>query len=246
MTLKESYRSGVQHIQASPKFEPQEGGSRKPVVFPGYTVTTPPWAEDPQNEGFYKNMQASQAELLEILDPGLVVPVPAKSFHFTLADLIWDGVYRDASANDPHYDRHLREAISQSFEQCGSLSGGPPIRWQALGVMLRTRAIGICLAPKDEQSYERIVQFRRSIYQNQGLMALGIDQQYHFTGHVTLAYFGEISSNLDRDRLSVVLSDFNDRWLDSPQELLIHRAELRQFDDMTHYYREPDWPVFEF
>ncbi|HBE51369.1 MAG TPA: DUF1868 domain-containing protein, partial [Cyanobacteria bacterium UBA11369] len=53
-------------------------------------------------------------------------------------------------------------------------------------------------------------------------------------------------SNLDSDRLSNLFSDLNLQWLDNPQEMSIHRAELRKFDDMTRYYREPDWPVLEF
>lgn len=109
-----------------------------------------------------------------------------------------------------------------------------------------TRAIGVCLAPRDESSYEEIVQFRRAIYQNPSFMALGIEQQYHFTAHITFGYFGTIPSDLDRHQISTVLSDFNHQWMDSPQELLIKRAELRKFDDMTRYYREESWPVLEF
>ncbi len=246
MTRQDSYHSGLQHIQTSPKFQAQEGGARKPVPFPGYTVITPPMGEDVENQDFYKNIEASQQQLLEIMEPGLIVPVPADSFHFTLADLIWDSSYRDAAGENPDYDRQVRSAIDQSFQQCQALTGGPEIRWQPLGVMLRTRAVAICLAPKNEKSYDQVVQLRRSIYQNQQLMGLGIEQQYHFTGHITLGYFCEIPSDLDRDRLSNALAEFNDKWLDSPQEILIHRAEVRKFDDMTRYYREEDWPVFKF
>jgi hypothetical protein len=34
-----------------------------------------------------------------------------------------------------------------------------------------------------------------------------------------------------------------------PDEVIplnVQRAELRKFDDMMRYYREPDWPVVEF
>jgi hypothetical protein len=75
---------------------------------------------------------------------------------------------------------------------------------------------------------------------------LGIEQQYHFTGHITLAYFGEIPKTLDRDRLSVHLTEFNNQWIDNPQKILIERAELRKFTDMTKYTREDHWPIFEF
>lgn len=247
LTLLDAYQSGVQHIQESPKYKLNASGIREPVPFPGYTIITPPWEEETDNHRFYKNLQDCQQQLLKELDPELLVPVPPESFHVTLADLIWDDGYRHAKEK-PDFDELLRNQISQSFEVCRScLTSHKPIRWQLLGLMLRTRALGVCLAPKDEESYEQIVQLRRAIYQNHGLMGLGIEQQYHFTAHVTLGYFGEIKPDLDGKRLSQTLYDFNLRWVDAePQELIIQRAELRFFDDMTKYRRADNWPVLEF
>jgi len=247
LTLPATYESKVQHIQDSPKFQPQPGNGRQAVPFPGYTVITPPWEEDSENSTFYSSLKDCQQQLLQRLDDGMFVPVPPDSFHLTLADLIWDSAYRDATSQNPEFDVQLRDRISQSFEQYKkSGTNDQPIRWQLLGLMVMPRALGVCLLPKDENAYERILQLRRSIYQNPSLIALGIEQQYHFTAHITLGYFGDISPQLDRDRVSLILSELNHPWLDSPQELLVHRAELRKFDDMTRYYQEPDWPVLEF
>jgi 2'-5' RNA ligase len=107
----------------------------------------------------------------------------------------------------------------------------------------------MCLVPKDERSYERTLQFRRFIYQNSALIGLGIEQQYHFTAHITLGYFGEIPPNLERDRLSKTLAAVNEQALgedEDAQTFCIHRAELRKFDDMIRYYREPNWSVLKF
>ncbi|HEY9875278.1 MAG TPA: DUF1868 domain-containing protein [Candidatus Obscuribacterales bacterium] len=247
LTLPATYQSQVQHIQDSPKFAPHPSGGRKAVPFPGYTVITPPWEEEAENSALYENLKACQEQLLQQLDTDLMVPVPADSFHLTLADLIWDGAYSDAVRGNPDFDVQLRDRIAESFEQCKtSVTGGNPIHWQLLGLIIMPRAVGVCLLPKHENFYERILQLRRSIYQNPGLIALGIEQQYHFTAHITLGYFGDIPPELYRDRLSATLSQLNDQWLDAPQELWIRRAELRKFDDMTRYYREPDWPVLEF
>ncbi|HLO48229.1 MAG TPA: DUF1868 domain-containing protein, partial [Kamptonema sp.] len=224
----------------------QPGGGREPVTFPGYTVTTPPWGEESENAAFYASLDECQQTLVKQLDVGAIVPVPKDSFHLTLADLIWDSAYRDAIKN-PEFEGQLRSRIGECFASYKqTMAGAPPIRWMVLGLMVRTRAIAVCLAPSDENSYKQILEFRRSIYQNSDLIALGIEQQYHFTAHVTLAYFGEIESGINRDRFCNVLSELNDKWLDVPQEIWIHRVELRKFDDMTRYYREPDWPVLEF
>jgi len=246
MTLPETYSSQVQHIQESPKFQPRPHGGRQAVPFPGYTVSTPTLEEESQNFAFYKNLLVCQQQLLELpLDFDLIVPVPSASFHLTLADLIWDSAYHYANENS-EFEEQLRYAIAQIFQQYRLMTPTNAIRWQMLGLIVMPRSVGVCLVPKDEGSYEQILKFRRTIYQNLGLTALGIEQHYHFTAHITLGYFGNLPPNLDRAHLSTTLSELNQQWLDPPQELLVHRAELRKFDDMTRYYRSADWPVLDF
>ena len=248
LTLPATYKSQLQHIQESPKFKLLPDGSRQAVPFPGYTVVTPPWGEESEKSTFYESLQQLQQQLVQQLDAGLIVPVPPDSFHLTLADLIWDSSYRDAERENPDFEGQLKKRIGESFQKYQqSLSGGNPIGWQLLGIMIRPRAIAVCLAPADESSYKRLLEFRRFIYQNPGLIGLGIEQQYHFTAHITLGYFGEIAPDLDRDRLCDTLLELNRQAL--PEELVplfIRRAELRKFDDMMRYYREPDWPILEF
>ncbi len=247
LPLADTYRSQLQHIQESPKFKLLPDGSRQAVPFPGYSVVTPTWEDEAENSGFYESLQQLQQQLLQRLDPGLMVSVPPESFHVTLTDLIWASAYLDAKRENPHFEEQLKERITESFQKYEqSFSGGNPIGWQLLGLMVRPRAIAVCLVPTNENSYKRLLEFRRAIYQNPSLIGLGIEQQYHFTAHVTLGYFGEISPNLDRDRLTNTLLDLNQQAL--PDELIplcIRRAELRKFDDMVRYYREPDWPSLE-
>ncbi|MEB3337631.1 MAG: DUF1868 domain-containing protein [Leptolyngbyaceae bacterium] len=256
VTLPDTYQSQLQHIQSSPKFQPTiAGGERHAVPFPGYTVITPPWTEA-ENHEFYTHLASFQTQLLQQVDPGLIVPVPPDSFHVTVADLIWADAYRHA-LETPDFEEQLRGRIAEIFQQYqASIKQRQAIRWQPLGIVVMTRAIALALAPKDEYSYDQIVGFRRAVYQDLGLMGLGIEQQYYFTAHVTLGYFGEVPANLDKDptistpfvnQLTKTFTDLNLTWLeDAPQEFQVNRAELRKFDDMTHYYRQDDWPVLEF
>jgi hypothetical protein len=248
LTLPATHQSQLPHIQQSPKFKPLSDGTIEAVSFPGYTVTTPPWGEDSENSDFYKNLQEIQTQLSEKLDPGLFIPVPPESFHLTLADLIWDSAYCAVVRENPDFEEQLKERILPSFQLYQqSLSNGSMLCFQLLGLMIRPRAIAVCLAPKDEDTYNRLLKFRRAIYQNSGLMALGIEQQYHFTAHVTLGYFGEIPANLDRDRLLTTISDISQGALtEEGIPLCAGQVELRKFDDMMHYYRQPDWPILEF
>jgi hypothetical protein len=244
LTLPATYESQVKNIQESPKFRLAENGSRQPVPFPGYSVVTPPAKEDRENEGFYADLVSCQQQLLKNLEPDTIVSVNSDSFHFTLADLIWDSAFNIAIANNPEFEDKMRDRIADSFELYErSIPKEQPIRWQIMGLTVRPRAIEVSLVPKDEESYHRILAFRRAIYQSSGLIGLGIEQQYHFTAHVTLAYFGNLDRDINRVGLIDALQTHNLHWIDHPQEILVTVAQLRKFTDMSNYDREADWPT---
>lgn len=248
MTLPEAYKTQVQHIQESSKFQLQNE-TRQATPFPGYTLITPTADEAPQNSAFYDKLATYQQQLIQLpIDHDLIVPVPAASFHLTLADLIWDHAYTDACEKNPNFEQELRACCAEIFQQYQQsiTPGTQPIYWQILGLVIMPRAVGVCLVPKNEKSYEQIIQLRRKIYQNPQLIALGIEQHYHLTAHITLGYFGDISPDLDRNKLSNLLWELNQQWLGDSPEFLANRVELRKFDDMTRYYREPDWPSLDF
>ncbi|MBD2666105.1 DUF1868 domain-containing protein [Richelia sinica] len=248
MMLPEAYKNQVEHIQTSSKFQPYSG-IRKAAPFPGYTLITPPAAEDTQNSAFYQQLEVYQNQLLQLTgDSELIVPLPPASFHLTLADLIWDSAYYHACEENPQFPEELQLCIQDIFSQYQSSLNKPvqPIAWQMLGLVVMPRALGVCLVPKDERCYEEIVQFRRQIYQNPQLMALGIEQHYHLTAHITLAYFGEIPPEFDRKKFGQKIAELNQQWLADSPELMIQRVELRKFDDMTNYYRQTDWPSLDF
>lgn len=245
MTLPATYESQVKNIQESPKFRLTDG-TRQPVAFPGYSAITPPGAEDPANSAVFKDLAACQQQLIEKLEADLLVLVDPASFHFTLADLIWDSAYRMASDANPDFESKLIDRIEDSFKiYQDSIVDTTPIRWQVMGLTVRPRAIEVSLVPKDESSYDRIIALRRAIYQNSGLISLGIEQQYYFTAHTTLAYFANVQQEIDRVRLSDTLQEYNMHWLDHPQEIILAQAQLRKFTDMYTYERQPNFPIVQ-
>lgn len=245
LTLPETYASQVQHIQESPKFQRDGDGAWQPVPFPGYTIVTPPGADDDKNTSLYDDLKAYQTEILKHLGSDMFATIPVESFHVTIADLIWDSAYHHA-AESPGFEERLRDRIANTFRQSQGFSLNQPIRFQVLGLMVMTRAIAVCLAPTDEKAYDRVIQLRRAIYQSPDLIEIGIEQQYYFTPHITLGYFGELKSDLDREKLSKTLDDLNLHWLGNVAEYWVHTAELRKFDNMANYYREPNWATFQF
>jgi hypothetical protein len=247
LTLPDTYRSQVQHLQESPKFRfsPEQGW--QPSAFPGYTVVTPPGWEDSKNLTIYQNLKHYQSRIVEVLGSDPFVPIPPESFHVTIADLVWDSAFYHANES-PGFEDRLRDRVANSFRQSQSISLNQPIRFQVVGLMVMTRAIAACLATTDEAAYNRILALRRSLYQNPDLIEIGIEQQYYFTPHITLGYFGKLDEDLDRAALSQTFDRLNTEWLESnPDNVFwVDRAELRKFDNMASYYREPNWATFQF
>ena len=239
LTLPTAYQGQLTHIQKSPKFK-----DRQPIPFPGYTLITPPQGDDLINHEFYIHLARIQQELIEKI-PDLLIPVPTSSFHFTAANLIWEERYRQSRQSYPDYEQQIRNAIQNSFDQYrANAPFAATQQWQVLGLLIYPRALVVGLVPQDEAAYEGLTLLRRAVYQNRDLIGLGVDQQYHFTAHITLGYFDDIPDAFDRDRLVELLIQINDRWLDQPPPLFtLQQVQLRQFENMVQYDRKPGDPV---
>jgi hypothetical protein len=245
-TLPDTYESQVRHVQSSPKFERLASGTWSPNPFPGYTVVTPPGQqEDLANGAFYGHLAEYQQQLVQSLGQELFIPVPSESFHLTIADLIWSDGFIHATTSDPGFEEKLRSSIAASFEQNSHLRLEQPIGLKAVGLMVMTRALAIALVATDETGYNQMLELRRSIYQSPLLMSIGIEQQYHFTPHITLGYFGDLST-VDRSALAVKMDELNQPWVGTEETFWVKKAELRHFPDMTKYTRSEDWPSFLF
>lgn len=241
LTLPSSYPSQLQNIQSSPKFL---GGQAVP--FPGYSVITPPSVEDSENAAFYKHLESLQSQLLEQIPSNFLIPLPCESFHLTVADLIWDRDYKAALAENPNFEAQLHNCIGQSFLKYRQNNSSFLGQWQILGFLVFPRALAIGLVPKNEQDYQQVIELRRAIYQNEDLIGLGLEQRYYFAAHITLGYFNEIEPEIDRPVLANLLNSFNDHWMESePQIFTLKEVQLRQFEDMTSYRRQSDWPSLE-
>ena len=245
LTIPATYETQLQNIQKSPKFN-----KGKAVPFPGYTILTPPQTDDALNGKFYQQLEAIQQQLSQQIEPAIIDWLPPESFHLTLADLIWDKSYREVVQEHPNFDAQIKSCIQDSFNNYHKINlEKKESQWQLLGLMVFPRALVVGLVPCDELSYEKIIQLRRSIYQNMDLMALGVEQQYYFTAHITLGYFSENIENIsevDRSRLASILTSFNDKWLEAePQVFRISQVELRKFEDMTTYLASDDNPLIE-
>lgn len=244
-TLPDTYESQVRNVQSSGKFEQTDSGTWMPTAFPGYTIVTPTGREDSANESLYERLASFQQQLLGALSSQIFIPVPPSSFHLTVADLIWSDAFDDALKADPDFEQKLCLSVKESFEQSSHLRTSQPISFRVVGLMVMTRSLTLALAATDEAGYNQILELRRSIYQSPRLMSIGIEQQYHFTPHITLGYFGDLSA-IDRSALAIQIDELNQPWLGSEETFSLKTAQLRQFPDMSSYKRSDDWASFTF
>lgn len=242
-TQLDCYRQQLPLIHSSPKFQKGPNGDCQPVAFPGYSIIAPPAGEDPINDVYYQSLADCWQRLTALLPEGLVIPLPVESLHITLTDLIWNTNFLAAS-QDPTFEVKLRSELTDILAEVTAELGA--VRLQTVGLMVMPRAIGVALIPETEAAYNRILELRRSIYQYPSILGLGIQQQYHFTAHITLGYFDGIPGDLAIDEIADRLMEINRYSLATLPEFVIERAELRYFADMMAYSREPDWPTFQF
>lgn len=245
LTQPEGLWHQVRHVQPSPKFH-----QGQVLDFPGYTLITPPAAEDGINADCYAWLTDLQRRLVARLSADVFIPITAGGFHLTVADLLWSDRYQMVLGSNPQFKAQLVAAIEQSFQQYRELwSSLPRPLFQPIGLALFPRAITVALLPSREQDYEAIMNLRRTLYQNSSLIALGIEQQYNFTGHVTLGYFGEGVAQPDQGEALVgVINDLNELWLEQPPPpFTVSQVELRQFPNMNLYVKEdPQDPVLSY
>lgn len=241
MTLPSNYKQQVQNIQSSPKFV-----DGKAVDFPGYSIITPPWQEESVNQEFYQYLQEIQQEIKTQLPSHFFACLPPKSFHLTLADLIWEKDYINAVKENPDFDYLLISEIEKIFQEyLRSHPNLPVLELELLGLSIFPRAIAVCLAPT-EQSYDPIVKLRTLIYQNEQIIKLGIEQQYDFVGHITLGYFDKIDDNCAPDKIELIITEINDKLVAKNVPMFqLNQWELRKFTDMTNFIREDNWAIIK-
>lgn len=238
-TLVSAYENQLTNAQASPKFQ-----QRQVVPFAGFSLVTPTAADDPTNGEFYRQLTTVQQEVVRILDP-CFIPLPTPSLHLTVADLIWDGHYEDLRRQNPDFEQLLCNHIQHSFADYRIQQGEfPACQWQVLGLFVLPRSLGVALVPRREADYVPLFDLRRMVYQDSDLIALGIEQQYRYTAHITLGYFDAAIETLpDVAGVSHQLAAINDQWLGAdPLTLEVITVQLRHFTDMAHFIYAPHYP----
>jgi hypothetical protein len=172
-------------------------------------------------------------------------PLPSKSFHQTIANTLSAERYVEHIV-----DAGLRSAypqlIAEAMAQIDPASVAEPIAMRLIGLSLFGSAIGMLGVFEKEQDYQRILAFRRQLYHNPALQAIGIQRTRPFIGHITLLYFGADILTSDGEKIAKACSTINDQIKGEAWYFYVNQTQLMQYPHLAQFDRELDYPTYSF
>ena len=239
-------RAALAGLKRSEKYLP----SGAPAPFPGFTLMTPPGAQDPLQSELYQRLTGLQRALARSLGEGRLSLLPPESFHLTVADLFAaeaaQAAGRQLSApgapEEPRSPGELfpgemllgRRLLSWFQREIPALSSPLPWRWEVAGLALFEHALVLLFRPSRERDYQQLTELRETIYGSPELAALGLRAPRPLMAHITLAYYQSLPPLEER------LSSWVGKISATQQRLQgslfqLERARLCRFSSMEDY-----------
>lgn len=243
----ERLEKNIQGIQSTNKFK-YSGGKWNPLPYEGFALLSM-LGNNPGNELLLKKLTNIKDQLAEAVPKESISFLPPESYHQTVANLL---------SGQRFYQNILQKIktktfiamMGKAFEKESENSEEPnpePIRMSMIGLSVFTSALGILGIFKDKKDYQRIIDFRKTIYSNSALNELDIKRTRPFIGHITLAYLdGDMPNCVQKDFLEACLQVNKEFLMNSPINFNIHQAELRNYQHLAQFDYQPEFPVYQF
>ena len=219
------------------------GGRWTPEPYVGHAVVTMVETAA-ENAPLVEPLRDLQRALLEgFPDDGVLYPLPAGSFHQTIANTLSDEKHQRLVV-----DRGLSTGypgiVTSTFGEFPSTFPGEPPTMRLVGVSLFRTAIGLLGIFNREEGFHRVLNFRDRFYNHPRVADLGIRRTRPFIGHITLAYVERELDVAARARLVEVVTSIN-RTL-ALRDLHFHLpvAELRAYDHLAEFKPLPGLPRY--
>jgi len=239
---KESIREAANLAGTLGKFSITANGRWEPVYYPGYTLITPTFGDDAENEGSYKILSDIKESIAGKSDLSKLVIAPDNALHMTVARLISGKVFEKNILGTG--ENEFLNAMRQLFSKL-AISGR--LRFEIKGISVFPQGvIAAMISPVYEDDYNCLQYFRDYIYSDKTLKELGVERKRGFKGHITLFYIEKELSAIEKQKLSEVIIGINGRFFTEPLPFYIKRAEVRRFDNFFGFYRKENWAAFEF
>jgi len=225
------------------KFIFEQGKPPTAVSYAGYTLITPPSADDAVNSKVYCLLEDVSRRFDHFTDRFGLVETDPRCRHMTIARLISGSTFVSRFS-----DRESEEQFRSDIETVlAAMQFRQPIRCSAAGItILGGGVIAVAVDFSSEQDFKAFHQFRDAVYTNARLLSYGVDRARPFRGHISLFYIEKSADDASRSELAETVASVNRQFFFTPVAFTVHRAELCRFDDFTAFYRKVGWPAHEF
>ena len=237
-------RKRAENIRATDKFKSHLGIWEK-LPYPGYAVVSM-HNDGPENEDLKGELVRLQQLLAAKLnDSSKYYLLPVDSFHQTIANTL-SGERFKKNVIAQGKENHFTGIISQAFEKIQPTRSEGPIEMKLIGVGIFGSALGVLGTFSRKEDFETIIRFREQFYSNSVLNLTDIRRTRPFIGHVTLMYVDGDFSEGERVQLGEICSYVNKTLEGRSLIFKITKAELRSYEDLSAFERQPHYPVYAF
>ncbi|MCX7709149.1 MAG: hypothetical protein N2484_04800 [Clostridia bacterium] len=212
-----------------------------PVSYPGFTLITPTFEHDKENNVPFLRLCEAQ-RFLKLFNSMKLAPAPTSAFHMTIARLISGDEYKNKLT--VRKEALFLDTFHKLFNH-SAFSGTLTMEIKGLSVFPQG-VIAAMVSPTSEETYSRLQHFRNFIYGNEVLVSLGVERKRSFSGHITLAYIEDDLSSDEKTVLADLVTKINKICFSKPLRYIINQAEIRKFNDFSRFYRDEHWPVYLF
>lgn len=234
----------AEKIHFGNKFRYHNGGWEM-ISYPGYAVLSMV-NDNPGNENLVSQLIDLQDKIINQTQLSTkTYPLPAASFHQTIANTLSDDRYYNHIIKAGLADQYP-EIINKAIENITSPTEKESIVMRLIGLSLFGSALGILGVFKKEADFQRIISFRNQFYNNQQLNTIGVKRTRPFIGHITLLYFGEDITSEDGRNIAMTCNELNENIKNQDLNFNIHHTQLYQYDNLAHFNSKPDFPSYSF
>ena len=234
----------AENIRATDKFKSHHGIWEK-LPYPGYAVVST-LNGGSENEDLIGELESLQQLLAAKLnDSNKYYLLPVDSFHQTIANTL-SGERFKKNVIAQGIENHFPGIISQAFEKIQPTWSEGPIEMKLIGVGIFGSALGVLGTFSRKEDFEMIVRFREQFYSNSVLNLIDIRRTRPFIGHVTLMYAVGDFSEGERFQLGEICSYVNKALEGRSLIFKITKAELRSYENLSAFERQPHYPVYSF
>lgn len=216
-------------------------GTWTPAAYPGFAMQAM-LHESSNAAAISVEMQHMQQELSEsVRDSGTLYPLPAASFHQTVANTFSSDRLNEHIVNQRLLDS-FPQIIGEAIASQPALPEKEPVRMRMIGIGIFRTAIGLLGTFDNPGDFQRILDFRDFLYSHEKLAQIGLKRTRPFIGHLTLAYIESELSDESKKSLVHCIADLNAQI--SKQSLIVEMpcARLHYYENLSAFHTKPTFP----